>query len=84
MRPWRIEFTSTGAAHTVGLPETAYKSLTAVLADCLADPWARTRPDDADDPAWRWTPFDDGRGGVSLYLDTDREVLRVYEVVWTG
>ncbi|MCP2337909.1 hypothetical protein [Actinomadura rupiterrae] len=81
---WRVEFSATGAQHTVGLPETAYVALNKTLALLLQDPWALSSPDDPEDPLFRWAPFDEGIGVVMFRLNAEQEIVHVYEVAWAG
>lgn len=61
----------------------AREALVSRAADLVERPW-----DDArillpgDDPAFRGTTFDDGRGMLEFHVDDESEVVRIFDIVW--
>ncbi|MGQ0466914.1 MAG: hypothetical protein ACT4QG_16535 [Sporichthyaceae bacterium] len=77
---------SVGAAERFHhLPAPARDALVSRAADLIERPWDNVRallP--GDDPAFRGTTFDDGRGMLEFHVDDAGEVIRIFDIVWLG
>ncbi|WP_119727568.1 type II toxin-antitoxin system RelE family toxin [Thermomonospora amylolytica] len=79
---YRVELHATALAQIKGLPPEAFDALVTALADAATTPWdtMAMRPNE---PEYRQAIF--GTFGlVSFYVDEPAEVLRVFDITWTG
>lgn len=83
LRDYRAMLSAGAAEKFHYLPSPAREALVSRVADLVERPW-----DDArillpgDDPAFRGTTFDDGRGMLEFHLDEVAEIVRIFDIVW--
>jgi len=79
---YRVELHATALAQISGLPSDAFDALVSKLADVAERPW------DAmaiytNEPEFRQAIF--GTFGlVAFYVDDALEIIRVFDITWTG
>ncbi|GAA3795447.1 hypothetical protein GCM10022226_13510 [Sphaerisporangium flaviroseum] len=79
---FRVELHKTALAQLQGLPKHAFDALIECMADVCERPWDTMGVRPAE-PEFRQAIF--GTFGLaSFYVDDRAEVIRVYDVTWTG
>lgn len=82
---YRVEFGVGAARQFHTLPAAARDALIDRAADLAERPWdgAVVRPP-GDDPRFREAVFGAGNGIMGFYVDEDGDVIRIFDIVWTG
>lgn len=79
---YRVELHATALAQISGLPSAAYDALVTSLAVVAERPWEAMALYN-DEPEYRQVIF--GTFGlVSFYVDETAEIIRVFDITWTG
>lgn len=79
---YRVELHAAALAQMKGLPPEAFDALVTTLADIAPAPWD-AMPMRTEEPEFRQAVF--GTFGlVSFYVDQDAEIIRVFDITWTG
>ncbi|MGW1344073.1 hypothetical protein ACWCOV_23720 [Kribbella sp. NPDC002412] len=79
---FRVDFHASALAQLQGLPPSAFDALVDRVSKLVSAPWD-SQSLDRDVPAFRQCTFGDF-GLLSSYVDHDRELLRIFGVVWAG
>lgn len=79
---YRVEFHKTALVQLNGFPSDALDALISRVADLVDAPWD-AMPLYPTEPEYRQATFGPF-GLVSFYVDETAEVLRIFDVTWTG
>lgn len=79
---YRVELHTAALAQLKGLPSEAFDALVTTLAEIALAPW-NAMPMRTEEPEFRQAIFG-VFGLVSFYVDQDAEILRVFDITWTG
>jgi len=67
-----------------GLPGTAFDALPERVAGLVDEPWDATVMPPGSDPAYRVTVFGIGNGLLSFPVDDAAQMIRIFDIAWTG
>lgn len=81
---YRVIFGPGGGAQFHNLPEPGRDALITRSVTLADAPWDDATVLPGGDPRFRETTFGAGRGLVSFHVDDAAEVIRIYNIVWTG
>lgn len=81
---YRVTFGPGAGVQYQELPESARDALVVRAAELADAPWDADVAAPGDDPAFRETMFDHGRGFVSFYVEEATETIRIFNIVWAG
>ncbi|TDD59513.1 hypothetical protein E1293_46385 [Actinomadura darangshiensis] len=79
---YRVQLHATALAQIGGLPQEAFDALVTSLAGVADRPWDAMALYN-DQPEYRQVIFGT-YGLVSFYVDDTAEILRVFDITWTG
>lgn len=79
---FRVELHAAALAQIGGLPPGAFDALVSALADVADRPWDAMAAYTGE-PEFRQVIFG-GLGLVSFYVDDAAEIIRVFDITWTG
>ncbi|SPT64511.1 type II toxin-antitoxin system RelE family toxin [Actinomadura madurae] len=79
---YRVELHATALAQIAGLPPETFDALVTSLANVAERPWDAMALAN-DEPEYRQVIFGT-YGLVSFYVDDTAEIIRVFDITWTG
>ncbi len=79
---YRVEFAAGAQTQFHNLPDDGREALIERAVDLAERPWddVAVRPP-GDDPQFRETTFG-GRGILGFHVDDDRQLIRIFDLVW--
>ncbi|HUZ35951.1 MAG TPA: hypothetical protein VMV17_06455 [Streptosporangiaceae bacterium] len=81
---YQVRFEGAALVQLNGLPSAAFDALVERVADLVDEPWDATVMPPGDDPAYRMTVFGSGYGLLSFHSDDTAEIIRIFDITWTG
>lgn len=81
---YSVRFEGAALVQLNGLPSAAFDALLQRVINLVDEPWDATVMPPGKDPAYRMAVFGAGYGLLSFHADDASEIIRVFDIAWTG